>query len=232
MRNLQVTATMATAIAVFDDWSPALDGLLEYLILQRHNRVSPNPTDAEIEATRPLVESEMPLQRAEIGGEWYWATSSPCYRYRVEQSDQFRKRWAPGIDCPPPDWKKRQPKWDTSQGKEKSYDLPLYIRSMPQIHWFCVGDLEAIQDLLNGCAGIGKKRSIGHGQVASWSVSPIDYDYHLLRAGMLMRPIPCELLPPTNMDFSIRNWGWRPPAYHVSNKARCAMPIHTVQRVG
>ena len=232
MANLQVTAHLACGFAAFDDWSPDLAGLLEWLLLDGVGMVSPNPTIADVEASRPIVDERMPLVKAEIGGEWYWAASSPCYSYATEVTDKFRKRWAPGIDSPTPNWGKRKAKWSGSEGHEKAYDLPLYVRITDQVTWYVVGNRNKVDALLQGCTGIGKKRAHGHGQVTKWEVKEIGNDWHLFGPnGELMRPIPLTALPETPIDFAIRDWGWRPPAWLPANKTRCAMPVHAAQQV-
>ena len=228
---LKVTAHLASPIAVFDDYSPSLDSLLEWLILDRLHLTVPNPSTEQVEETREIVDQQMPLLKSEIGGEWYWAVSSPCYQIITEQTDRYRKRWSPGIDSPEPNWGKRKAKWSTSEGAEKSYDLPLYLRSTPVIHWFVVGDRDGILDLLKDCAGIGKKRSIGYGQILKWEVQNCGEDWHLWRDGQLTRPVPLSCLPSSYTGgFTILNWGWRPPAWLHSNRVRCAMPTCNVKR--
>lgn len=232
MPKLKVTARLLTGFAAFDDWSPDLAGLLEWLILDSRGLACPNPTPEAVEASRPIVDELMPLARREIGGEWYWATSSPCYTYATEYISKFRKRWAPGIDSPAPDWGKRKAKWDGSAGAEKSYDLPNYIRVTDAVTWYCVGDTDGVWDVLQNCTGIGKKRAHGHGQITHWEVTEIGHDWHLYGPnGELMRPIPANALPAQVGQIAIRQWGWRPPAWLPSNKHRCAMPTTTARQV-
>lgn len=231
MPSLRVSVRLLNGVAVFDDYSPSLDALLEWLILDRHGMAAPNPTIEDVERSRPIVAEQMPLDKASLGDDWYWQTSGPCYTYHRESIDKFRKRWAPGIDSPEPAWGKRKAKWDTSQGAEKAYDLPLFVRLTQEITWYCNGDPDGLMDLLQGCTGVGKKRAHGYGQVQQWSVTPYGHDYHLYGPdGQLMRPIPAEHLDRTRpIDIAIRDWGWRPPAWLPANKRRCAMPIHTVK---
>jgi len=232
MDNLKVTAYIAAGFAAFDDWSPDLAGLLEWMILDARGMAAPNPTPEDVEASRPVVEEFMPLERGEIGGAWYWATSAPCYSYTTESISKFRKRWSPGIDTPMPDWGKRKAKWSGSEGQEKNYDLPNYVRVTDAVTWYCRGDGSGVRTLLQGCTGIGKKRAHGHGQVQRWEVTEVYHDWHLYGPnGELMRPIPVAALPEAPLDFAIRDWGWRPPAWLPSNKTRCAMPVHTCRKV-
>lgn len=228
MDSLRITAHLASPLGVFDDYSPSIDSLLEWLLLDRLGEVQPNPTTEQVEASRTIVDAQLPLLKSEIAGEWYWAASSPCYQILNEQVDRYRKRWNPGIDSPEPNWGKRRAKWSGSEGAEKNYDLPLYLRSISAIFWYVVGDKAGILDLLQDCTGIGKKRAYGYGQVLKWEVEPHD-DWHLWRDGQLMRPVPVTAID-RNCDFAILNWGWRPPAWLHTNKVRCAMPVHNVKK--
>lgn len=235
MQPLKITAHLASAIAVYDDWSPSLDSLLEWLLLDRQGITTPNPTPEQVERSRSIVDANLPLEKGSLGGEWYWKVSSPCYTILSEMSDRFRKRW--DYQDHNLDWGKRKPKWSTSEGAEKNYDLPLYLRSTHAITWYVVGELLETQELLNGCSSIGKKRSIGNGQVSKWSVHSIKSDWHLWGPlDQLMRPIPYRLLGEFDLDVtepyraSLLHWGWRPPAWLHSNKELCLMPTTNVQR--
>lgn len=234
MANLKVVANLLSGLATFDNWSPDLAGILEWLLLDARGMTAPNPTPEDVEASRAIVDKFMPLEKATIGGEWYWATSSPCYTYGAEYSSNFRKRWAPGINSPSPKWGKRKAKWDGSAGAEKSYDLPNYIRVTDSVTWYARGDRAGVEELLRSCTGIGKKRSHGHGQISSWEVIEHESDWHLFGPkGELMRPIPvCEIPKNAPIDIAIRNWGWRPPSWLPANKTQCAMPVHTCREMG
>lgn len=63
MEALKITAHMGTAIATYDSWSPSLDSLIEWLILDKLNLTSPNPTPEQIEATCSLIDREMPVTK-------------------------------------------------------------------------------------------------------------------------------------------------------------------------
>jgi len=225
---------MASPIALFDDWTPSMDSLLEWLILDKLNLTTPNPTEEQVQATRAIVDAQMPIAKGSLerdsGTDWYWQVSGPCYRYTIEQQDRFRKRWQPGTDSPEPRWGKRKPKWNTSEGAEKSYDLPMYLRSVDSIIWYAVGDIAGVLALLQGCTGLGKKRSYGNGQVLEWDVSPTAEDWHLYRNGKLMKPIPIDAVP-NRGEYPAQTWGWRPPSWAHWNKVVCSMPTKTVRRV-
>jgi len=85
--NLQVTAHMATALSVVDDWSPSLEALLEYLWLESKGLALPNPSK------ETLIKADLPLREDTIKGQSFWACSSPFYLPESKQIDRYRKRW-------------------------------------------------------------------------------------------------------------------------------------------
>jgi CRISPR type IV-associated protein Csf3 len=223
MPPLRITAHLGSVIAASDDYSPSLDALLEWLWLDERGLATPNPSPDN------LIQADLPIEKGEIGGEWYWKVSSPCYTIHSEEISRYRKRW--DSHDRQLSWGKRKAKFNTSEGAEKAYDLPLYLRLTPAITWYAVGDKTGVEDLLSGCTGIGKKRAHGWGQISKWEVEETGDDWHLQRESQLMRPIPVsQMLPLLPCDFAILSWGWRPPAWLASNKVLCAMPMHTVKR--
>lgn len=229
MQSLKITAYLASAIAVYDDWSPSMDALLEWLLLDSVGLTTPNPTSEQVKQTRPFVDANFPLDKGEIGGEVYWKVSSPFYEIQSEATDRIRKRW--DYQDHNLNWGKRKAKWSTSEGAEKNYDLPLYLRTTDAITWYAVGESTRVRDLLNGCHSIGKKRSIGNGQVSKWSVHECNNDWHLWGPQeQLMRPMPKRIIGREIPVTTILHWGWRPPTWLHSNKELCLMPTHNVQR--
>jgi len=77
VQNLKVTAFLTTPIAVYDNYSPALDGLLQYFFLLKNNiPINPNPIESD------LIDVDLPLLKINLSKEdWYWAVSSPHYQY-------------------------------------------------------------------------------------------------------------------------------------------------------
>lgn len=214
MKNLQITAHLSTPLAVSDNWSPMLDGLLQWLWLESRGLASANPDPNNI------IQAPIPLRRDNFKGKEFWACSAPFYQVLSEQKIRYRKRWDyQDRHC---NWGKKKAKVNTSEGTTKSYDLPLRLIETPRLDWFAVGDMGAVLDLLIPCQNIGKKRSQGKGQVYRWEVREVAEDWSLYRNGRLTRPFPAELLEElSGYDFML--WGWNPPVWLPENKTVCAM---------
>lgn len=225
MDNLQITAHLTTSLGAYDNWSPSLEGILVYRLLEENNLLSPNPTPDQVAETKEFIDLNLPLKQGEIKSDKYWCVSSPCYVLHGESTDKYRKRWDNHENNL--DWGKRKPKFLTSEGAEKSYDLPLYTRSTNSISWFVVGNKTRIKEFLQSVTHIQKKRSYGNGEVREWEIGVIYDDYHLWRNGKLMRPIPVRLLD-RKLDNPQMIWGWKPPAWLAANKELCYMPKDNV----
>jgi hypothetical protein len=231
MNSLQVTCYLSSPLALYDDWSPDLANLAIRVLLEEAGKASPNPTSEQIAENMKWVRDRLPIATLYLNGKpelWYHATSTPCYQLLFNDCDRIRKRWDAG-EIGYIDWGKRKAKVDTSQGAEKSYDLPLPKRGIERIDWWCVGDRDKLLSLLSQVSHLGKKR---RGVASSWEIVEVEADWHLYRDGVLMRPIPLSELNLADkpVDFAIRNWGWRAPAWAIENKVRCAMPVHNVQK--
>lgn len=223
MENLQVTAYLSNGIAVYDDWSPSLDNLLIDLLLKNQGVNTPDVNVLTPNKLNRLLRNSLPLQ---INKEPFFChCSSPIYKYTIEDQSRYRKRWSPDQDGRI-NWGKRKAKFSTSEGPEKSYDLPLFIRLTPRIDWFCVGDKSGILDLLQYATGLGKKRSSGFGQVSEWVVTPIEEDWSIIKDGKLTKPLPVDLAYELGVTtfHNMMIWGWRPPAWLERNKVMCMMP--------
>jgi hypothetical protein len=216
---LQITAFLANGIAVYDDWSPQLESLVIGEIIQQERLAVPNASAEQVKETMAAIAPLIPFEQ----WEGLYKCSAPVYRYKCEETTKFRKRWEPNGQV---NWGKRKPKFSTSEGGEKSYDLPLFLRLTSRIDWFAVGDRQAIENIVSDISGIGKKRSHGYGQIVRWEVTAIAEDWSLVRDGELMKPIPTEGLTMLGLSLShnIVRWGYKPPAWLPENKLLCVMP--------
>lgn len=92
---------------------------------------------------------------------------------------------------------KRLRRINVAGGPTKSFRIPqelTYLRD-DTITWWCIGDADAIREMLVRCTHLGKKRSVGRGIVTGWSVREIDPwpGFPVLTAeGKPLRPLPLD----------------------------------------
>lgn len=115
-----------------------------------------------------------------------------------------------------------------STGPTKSYRLPLEVVYLKDsvIEWWCTGDLEGVRDLLALVMCLGKKRSVGKGEIAEWRVEecePWGDGFPVLRAGEPMRPLPLDW-PGMNADAERGYRVLRAPYFQRWREEECAVP--------
>lgn len=93
----------------------------------------------------------------------------------------------------------------------------------PTVTWHCEGDLDAIGDLLADADFIGKKRTAGFGQVASWDVRDGETDGLTDANGRPLRPIPVPLFT-GDRSLPVQDAAWRPAYWDPGNRAPCYAP--------
>lgn len=110
----------------------------------------------------------------------------------------------------------------TNGGPYKSYRLPLRVRLVDRVVWFCTasgrtspsGTKSAsaqIRRLTRSITAIGRKTSIGYGAVGRWDVEEIPDDWSWFAPDgdrlVLMRPLPDGDWLPKNLDGFVREHG-------------------------
>src|SRR6185503_291310 len=81
-------------------------------------------------------------------------------------------------------------------GATKSYRIPVEVGYLKgaRAEWYCVGDADPIRSLLCHVTHLGKKRSVGKGEIAAWIVEECDAwkGFPIVRDGKPLRPLPLD----------------------------------------
>jgi len=164
----------------------ALDGLLAWAIAARDGL----PPPAVASDCQPI---EIPIAR-EPGGRFHLC-SHAVYTPEVHEHRWLNRRF------PLPEAQSfGSAKLRTVRingGPCKSYRLPLDTMWLvgDRIDWWCVGDPDAIAELVDLVGYVGKKRATGLGKVARWTVNECDPwgpGYPVVRDGRPLRPLPLD----------------------------------------
>lgn len=215
MRALRVTAILESGrVATTDGWLP-LDGLLAAAWIRRHRPDLYYGQDAG--RRTELITPELPLERRELNGEWFWAASFAQYPQLAEGIAYNHKRFDDTEAAYRVDFVGRRGKVHTQSGYYKNQRLPLVYIVTPRLEWHACGDRAEVESLLAVITAIGKKTGIGYGVVNDWIVEPWPVDLSCVDE----RGRPTRALPAANgPDYG----GIRPPYWHPSNWARCWQP--------
>lgn len=227
MQALRVTAYLATPIVAFDEWTPSLENILIWQVLDRAGCSVAAPTPATATANQLVIDRSLPIAKGTLGDDWYYQVSAPHYLWEWNSDVITHKRWDRQEDHL--DWQGRRKTWNSQGFYTKSKVNRVPIRFTPMVDWFCVGDREALLPLLTRTTHLGMQR---RGQVLRWQVQPWD-DWHLWGGdGQLMKPIPIAHLPTQrSVHYRQLQWGWRSPVTLASNITACAMPIRNTKPI-
>jgi hypothetical protein len=223
---LKITIYLKESVAFYDDYSPSIDGILEYLYFAKQGYYNSNPNPLE------LQQADIPLEKRYFGDDYYYACSSPHYYYLSEDQAGFRKRFDPeGIGCI--NWGKKRASWNSGQSEFKAFNLPLFLRNIYCLNYYVVGNKEQLEVLLADLIAVGKRHNAGWGSLTESNavrVERVNKDYSLLgNNNELMRPIPMkykELLPKELKSHKTMAFGWKPPARF--NREVCLVPDNNV----
>jgi len=228
MRPLKVTAQLVGAVA---GEVPKLDSIIERAMAHRCEPAALRPPDEDGEYGPDGV--PIPIARRRVGGvAWSIPLASwPIYAAQEDHHDFVHKRFDPPPDVLRPN---ALGVFYGNNGEFRGYRLPLRVRDVGRVVWFCVGDAKEVRRLLthprSGVRYLGKKGSIGYGLVKSWTVEPADDDWSWFApspAGtVLMRGLPASMPLPNDL-VGFRKWygGVAPPywspKYHVEMVEPC-----------
>lgn len=116
-------------------------------------------------------------------------------------------------------------------GKYRCWMERLPAVAVPEIRFQCVGDEARLRDLLGDLlrTGIGVRRAVGMGEVASVEVRPLDRDPR--DAGLFdgygrpARPLPAEEFPAGGeRGWVCEWWAYRPPYWSPACRTWCWVP--------
>lgn len=208
---LCITARLQTP--VISDQSLPIDAVLYYMWHReqfgRQELTGPG-TSNEVSGSELL-----PLERRNQHSEhWYYAASWAQWEGTVtEGTDHWNCRFDTGLtdylDMP-------KARLDIASGRYKSYHMPVFTRHAVTVHWYTVGNRDAILRLLRLVTNIGKKPAQGYGAILEWSIEPSD-DFSVRDASnRLMRSVPS--------DSGTRLIGIRPSYWSAKHQTMCEIP--------
>lgn len=204
MRPLRVTAHMTDGRVASIDGRLHLDSMLAYGWMAENH---PDELRTNSAATDRMIEADLSgvLTRRGEGEAWYWACSQGVFGQLAEQIEYFHKRIDPMRAEKYVDFEGRRGRVVIAGGPYKAWRHPVVVRLTAQVTWYCVGDGEEIERMLETHVHyIGKYRGRGYGLVREWVVEPWEHDWSVWGPdGEPMRPIPheegtemCRLRPP------------------------------------
>ena len=195
MIPLRVTATLETAIAN-PLRPPALDGLLAYV--QAVYVEGREPADPRLPT--PPVSLDGVLERSACG-RYYLASFALCEVEQWERGRYVNRRFPLGEaqSVGAREGKERLGTLSLQGGPCKSFRIPLEIAHLKgdEILWYAVGNADEVRSRLAWVTHLGKRRGVGLGRVARWTVAPCaswGEGFPVIRDGRPTRNLPHDAM--------------------------------------
>ena len=112
----------------------------------------------------------------------------------------------------------------TTDDRPAQINSKTYLITSSVLEWWCVGDKNAIEELLSTMHTIGEVR-LRYGGVRQWQVLRTNRDWAVWHSERLMRSVPYEEVP-TGLRgrYWPAWWGLEPPYSHPANQVEVALP--------
>jgi CRISPR type IV-associated protein Csf3 len=216
MRPLRVIARLQNSFNAVDPWSPAIDGILAYQVIRGmlgDDFSTQSPTDLTIDA-------DLPLERIEHDGRWWWACSSPQYDVITKYARYEHRRFdfQHAIDHLHDGTKNIL----VVGGPYKNARNRNMMTVTDSVQWHVIGDADGIRDLVAGCTSIGARRGSGCGVVLDWMVTEEGADEHAAR---FRRPLPFAYAESHGVTGAPMEWGYIPRPHWDMERTLCVMPV-------
>lgn len=216
---LQVDAILSGPVSF--DRPIALDALLGFAIVDREGIAPAIREDAIVDLSPWL---DRVLERSACGR--LYLASAGVVSVEARELRYIHRRFPVDVAQQPTGREMRR--LHLSAGPAKSYRIPYERMHLVGdcVTWWCVGERDGIADLLASITHLGRKRAVGNGRVASWSVEPCDAwadGFPVAHEGRPLRNLPADwpgLAPTTE-----RQWATlMPPYWRRSAEVECCVP--------
>lgn len=221
MDNLLIVAALLSPVA--GDMSLPIDGILLSLACRRAYGPPPPLLPGERLPFDPAV---CPLEIVHEGNDWFYAASFAMWNQYVEQPTYWNKR----LDMQHAEALTDAKSINTAEGHYRGYHYRMQTRHASMVRWHVRGDKAVISELLEDATHIGKKPSMGYGEVASWSVSKVEPDWSIIGPeGFVTRAVPHSWAMQAGLPINsqVGRRAIRPPYWDVQNLRLAYVPGRT-----
>lgn len=216
--SMKITIALATPVASVDGFIN-FDAVLHYAQLQALRESA----GERFRGYPKTLVKNMPLPLRHLHtdtGRLFFAASIGIYE-APQEVQRWKKRWDDEYDDFV-DFGKRKLQVDIKSAGMRSYNMPMILRSAPEIVFYARGWTEEVRRLMKWVTHVGKKHSQGYGRASNIRVEPTEEDRSIMWSGHPARPIPAEWW--TGDKGRMALWGYRPPYYLPQHQTLCVLP--------
>lgn len=127
--------------------------------------------------------------------------------------------------------KQQKGKIKINQGHFKDFMINMPMLITDNITFYANGDKNEIKRLLSNLTHLGKKTSIGSGQINNIKIKEIPEDYSFFKDNNIMRPIPVKIKLPIIEGMRFEKQPYKPPYWDKNNVDMCYVPKNQILEV-
>jgi len=110
-----------------------------------------------------------------------------------------------------------------NSGMMRDYMMKFPYSASKTVKFYMNGNLEELDRLLSQVRHLGKKRAVGGGEVSGFKIEPIAEDWSIIKDGLAMRSIPCNMLKSFS-DIRAMRLAYTFPGWAPENICMCVAP--------
>lgn len=127
--------------------------------------------------------------------------------------------------------KQQKGKIPINRGYFKDFMINMPMLITDNITFYANGDKNEIKKLLSNITHLGKKTSIGSGQITKIKIEKIEEDYSFFKDNNVMRPIPVKIKLPIIEGMRFEKQPYKPPYWDKNNISMCYVPKNQILEV-
>lgn len=127
--------------------------------------------------------------------------------------------------------KQQKGKIKINQGHYKDFLINMPMLITDNITFYANGNKKEIKKLLSHLTNLGKKTSIGGGQITNIKITETNEDYSFFKDNNVMRPIPVKMKLPIIEGMRFEKQPYKPPYWDKNNVSMCYVPKNQILEV-
>lgn len=176
-RLVHVTARLRSSVVWTAQFPAPLDGILAAAARRRTLGANYGVVDDRHTDTLPLASTcrERTQHGRFADKRWSWAASCAWWEPDTATEEVLhlhRRAWNP-IHAERVGITPEATPANTDIGRWKPWRVPMVATVALDVHWWCLGDPDGIEDLLGDITHLGKKKAHGRGEVHAWTVEDL-----------------------------------------------------------
>lgn len=207
--------------------APYLDALLYNELMFKQGLCKSGKKLNRGDSIDEIKEIRIPLKSIRYNDVPIYFCSNPIYKIDYEYREDFSYHMEPELCFLLSD--KERKSISSTSGIYKDRRLPIRLKLVNEIIWFCNGTKNSVLEILQSITSIGSLRKQGFGVISEWEVENIEKDYSFFierkEKRVLMKSLPENIIQKDMTGYTIGYGAFSPPYWHPGRFMNIIYPI-------